>query len=69
MQHVKAQIKIWNVQVFKNIFVQKEEVARELTDIIQHDLDTNTYKKQKQLQATWKELRKKEETYWRQKSR
>ncbi|XP_059077916.1 uncharacterized protein LOC131876512 [Cryptomeria japonica] len=70
---MSSKIKVWNMEVFKNIFVEKSSVEKKLSDIqetiILHGLDSVTYDKQKQLQETWEELSKREEIYWRYKSR
>lgn len=70
LKHVEEQIKIWNIQVFKNVFKQKEVVKLQLEEIhcsiIKNGMDSNTYIKQKELQHEWEELCNREEEYWRQ---
>lgn len=73
LRHVKFHIQIWNKKVFKNIFSQKEEISKMLADInkeiIHQGLNSKSHHKQKGFQDEWEELCKREETYWRQKSR
>ena len=67
MQYVKGRIKHWNKHVFKNIFHQKNCVAKQLQVINEHvivnGLDSDTFLKQKNLQAEWEELCKREEEF------
>ena len=73
MQYVKGRIKQWNKHVFKNIFHQKNCVAKLLQVINEHvivnGLNSDTFLKQKNLQAEWEELCKREEEFWRQRCR
>ena len=68
LKYVKEQIKIWNIQVFKNVFKQKETVKLQLEEIhcsiIKIGMDNDTYVKQKELQIEWEELCSREEDYW-----
>lgn len=73
MQFVKANIKFWNREVFKNIFVEKSYVEKELKDIneliFSNGINPKTFSRKKHLQSYWEELCPREEVYWRQKSR
>ena len=73
LKYVKTQIRIWNQQVLKNVFDQKEVVKHQLEEvynqIIQKGMNEETYAYQKNLQIEWEELCVREEKYWRQKSR
>ena len=68
LKHVKEPVKIWNIQVFKNVFKQKEIVKLQLEEshcsIIKIGMENDTYVKKKELQVEWVELCNKEEDYW-----
>lgn len=55
MQFVKANIKVWNRKVFKNIFVEKKKLEKELKDvnelIFSTGINPKNFLKQKHLQS------------------
>ena len=55
LKYVKSQIKIWNQQVFKNLFHQKVEVKAQFEEIynqiIQQGMNEETFSSQNHLQS------------------
>lgn len=73
LQFIKVKAKEWKGKVFKNVFAQKKIIEQELEEvnqnIISKGLDQLLHSTQKGLQSEWEEVCKREEEYWRQKSR
>lgn len=67
LKYDKNQIKVRNIKVCKNIFVQKEVVMKEMEDIddyiIRHGLDALAFTRKKEKQEDWSELSCREEEY------
>ena len=67
LKYVKSQIRIWNKQIFKNVFHQKAVVKEQLEEvynqIIKQGMNDETYSFQKNLQSQWEDLCAKEEMY------
>lgn len=65
MQYLKEIIKIWNKEVYKNIFEEKKVVYQKLSEIneeiIKFGLNSNLFSIQKENQAEWTELCNREE--------
>lgn len=73
MQFVKEQLKIWNRDSFKNIFVKKLFLENNLASlnerVIEVGMDEMACAKEKELNSIYKEILAREEVFWRQKSR
>lgn len=72
-KHIKAKIKIWNQEVFGNIFKEKKKIEEKLEHIheewIQGNINQETVNKEKILMQDWELRCQQEETLWKQKSR
>ncbi|GLJ29203.1 hypothetical protein SUGI_0575970 [Cryptomeria japonica] len=70
---IKNQLKIWNREVFKNIFFEKEKVEKQLETlnlkILKNGMEHDDYQKEKILKAELAEILAREEIYWKDKSR
>ncbi|XP_057837282.2 uncharacterized protein LOC131047412 [Cryptomeria japonica] len=69
--HTKNQLKIWNKEVFKNIFSEKESIEAELetlnSKVMNNGMDD--FRKEKELKAMLSEILTREEIYWKDKAK
>ena len=72
LQHLKEQLKVWNREVLKNIFVDKlrqEDQLEKVNKVVMHGgMDKALFSKEQQLKKEYEEFLYKEEIFWRQKS-
>ncbi|XP_057826626.1 uncharacterized protein LOC131038298 [Cryptomeria japonica] len=73
MQYLKSWIKDWNKNTFKNIFGEKGRIEEKLEEIgnkvMQFGMTNKEYELEKALKMQYLEILKREELYWKDKSR
>ncbi|XP_057853082.2 uncharacterized protein LOC131063316 [Cryptomeria japonica] len=73
MHFLKNKLKTWNKLSFKNIFVEKTRIEEELEDISNHvmamGMTNKEFKAEELLKDQYSEILKRDELYWKEKSR
>ncbi|XP_059074835.1 uncharacterized protein LOC131874904 [Cryptomeria japonica] len=73
IQYLKNRIKDWNKNSFKNIFAEKSRIEKKLEEIsskvMQFGMTNEEFELEKELKTQYLEILKREELYWKDKSR
>ena len=72
LQFLKKKLKLWNREVFKNIFDEKFKIEKKLAHLKnkfnQEGIDENVFIQERELKKVYNKVLHMEETFWRQKS-
>ena len=71
LQFLKKKLKLWNREVFKNIFDEKFKIEKKLAHLKnkfnQEGIDENVFIQERELKKVYNKVLHMEETFWRQK--
>lgn len=73
LKHIKMKLKVWNKDIFGNIFADKKSVENKILELnqtlIKEGCDKNKNEQVEKYHLEWEKLCKEEEIFWKQKSR
>lgn len=73
LKHIKCMVKGWNKRIFGDVFQEKKIIGEKLKMVQKRmeegDISLSTCNQEKENQREWEQILKKEEIFWKQKSR
>lgn len=73
LKHIKMKLKVWNKNIFRNIFAGKKSVENKILELnqtlIKEGFDKDKNEQAEKYHLEWEKLCKQEEVFWKQKSR